>query len=227
MLMVDPGLSSKFPGLSAHIVRVRSVSVEPKHPELERFKHEIVEQTRRRWNLDQLREHPHFRAYRDFFWRIGVDPTKTRPAAEALIRRVLRGSPLPTINTIVDAYNLASIETTIPIAAFDEDDLAEGELLMREAERGEVFLGIGMDRPLTLQGGEAVVEDGEKLIAIYPYRDADACKIMLDTENMLLLVCGVPNIGQSILTEAGHVAVDYVKRFCGGFQVLGCTLDRS
>ena len=216
-LRVDPGLSARFPGLAARVVRVRGVEVRRSHPELECFKAEVVERVRSRWTLDELREHPLFRAYRDFFWRIGVDPTKTRPAAEALIRRVLRGRPLPRINTLVDAYNLASIETAVALAAFDEDGLA-GEPLMREAEAGEEFLGIGMERPVVLRGGEAVVTDGEKLIAIYPYRDAEACKITEGTENVLMLVCGVPQIDDDALARAGRVAVEYVTRFCGGAE---------
>ncbi len=216
-LYVDPGLQSKFPGLKAQIFRVEGVEVKREYAGLEEFKAEVMERTKEKWDLDQLREHPVFRAYRDFFWRVGVDPTKTRPAAEALIRRVLRGRPLPRINTLVDAYNLASIDTAIPLAAFDVGGLV-GELTMREATKGERFLGIGMDKPVVLEGGEAVVEDGEKLIAIYPYRDADACKITLKTKDTLMLVCGVPNIGDEVLERAGRVTVDYITRFCGGSE---------
>lgn len=217
LLRVDTGLSARFPGLTAQIVRITHVEVRREHPDLGRFKVEVIERVRARWTLDQLREHPLFRAYRDFFWRVGVDPTKTRPAAEALIRRVLRGRPLPRINTLVDAYNLASLETAVALAAFDEDGLV-GELLMREAEAGEEFLGIGMERPVVLRGREPVVADGEKLIAIYPYRDAEACKITGGTENALILVCGVPNIEDETLRHAGRVAVEYVTRFCGGSE---------
>ncbi len=216
-LDVEADLAAKFPGLRALIIRVTDVDVRPELRELEQFKEEVAGWTKERWNLDQLREHPVFRAYRDFFWRVGIDPTKTRPAAEALIRRVLRGRPLPKINTLVDAYNLASIESTIPLAAFDEDDLT-GDLLMRQADTGEEFLGIGMDKPTTLKGGEAVVQDGEKLVAIYPHRDADACKITLDTKNTLMLICGVPNIDEGLLKNAGCVAVGYIIRFCGGSE---------
>ncbi|MCW4036177.1 MAG: phenylalanine--tRNA ligase beta subunit-related protein [Candidatus Bathyarchaeota archaeon] len=216
-LDVEADLAAKFPGLRALIIRVKDVDVRPELRELEQFKEEVAGRTKERWNLDQLREHPAFRAYRDFFWRVGIDPTKTRPAAEALIRRVLRGRPLPKINTLVDAYNLASIESTIPLAAFDEDDLA-GDLLMRQADAGEEFLGIGMDKPTTLKGGEVVVQDGEKLVAIYPHRDADACKITLDTKNTLMLICGVPNIEEGLLKIAGRVAVGYIIRFCGGSE---------
>jgi DNA/RNA-binding domain of Phe-tRNA-synthetase-like protein len=199
-------------------MKLRGAKVSLEDPELEVFKGEVIERIRSRWALEQLREHPVFRAYRDFFWRVGVDPTKTRPASEALIRRVLRGRSLPRINTFVDAYNLASMEAAVPLAAFDMAWLS-GDLLMREATMGEEFLGIGMEKPVILEGGEVVVEDGEKLVAIYPYRDAEVAKITVDTEDILMLVCGVPNVGSDILKQAERISAEYVTRFCGGSLV--------
>jgi DNA/RNA-binding domain of Phe-tRNA-synthetase-like protein len=132
-IRLSPTLQGRFPGLAAQIVRFTGVTVARESPELERYKKEVAERIRERWNVEELRDHPTFRAYRDFFWRMDIDPTKTRPAAEALIRRVLRGNPIPKINTWVDAYNLVSMESAIPVASFDTD-LLEGPLLMREAE---------------------------------------------------------------------------------------------
>ncbi len=215
LLEVEKALETKFPSLSALVMRLRGAEVRLEDPELEAFKEEVIERIKGRWALEQLREHPVFRAYRDFFWRVGVDPTKTRPASEALIRRVLRGRSLPRINTFVDAYNLASMEAAVPLAAFDMAWLS-GDLLMREAIMGEEFLGIGMTKPVVLEGGEVVVEDGEKLVAIYPYRDAEVAKITVDTEDILMLVCGVPNVGTDILNHAERISKEYVTRFCGG-----------
>lgn len=218
LLEVDKDLETKFPSLSALVMRLQGAKVRLEDPELEAFKEEVIERIKGRWALEQLREHPVFRAYRDFFWRVGVDPTKTRPASEALIRRVLRGRSLPRINTFVDAYNLASMEAAVPLAAFDMAWLS-GDLLMREAATGEEFLGIGMEKPVILEGGEVVVEDGEKLVAIYPYRDAEVAKITVDTEDVLMLVCGVPNVGSDILNQAERISKEYVTRFCGGSLV--------
>lgn len=218
LLEVEKSLETKFPSLSALVMRLEEAEVRLEDPELEAFKGEVIERIRSRWVLEQLREHPVFRAYRDFFWRVGVDPTKTRPASEALIRRVLRGRSLPRINTFVDAYNLASMESAVPLAAFDMAWLS-GELLMREAIMGEEFLGIGMEKPVILEGGEVVVEDGEKLIAIYPHRDAEVAKITVDTEDILMLVCGVPNVSSNILNQAERISTEYVTRFCGGSLV--------
>lgn len=191
-------------------VRVGSSSAD-----LQRFKEEVLREVKQKYSLESLKDIVAFRAYRDFFWRVGIDPTKIRPAAEALVRRILAGKPIPTINNVVDAYNLASIKTEIALAAFNRDEL-KGSLLMRTAERRERFLGIGMNEPMELNGGEIVISDDEKLVAVYPYRDAERSKVSEVTRNLLILVCGVPGIDERVLAEAGEVALDLVTRFCGG-----------
>lgn len=214
-MRISEEVSNDFPGLQVLTSLVRNVVVKRSDPELEEFKEDIVREIRERYDIETLRERPIIRAYRDFFWRLGVDPTKTRPAVEALIRRLLHGRPLPRINTLVDAYNLASIRSEIAIAAFDLDRLG-GKLTMRYAGSGEEFLGIGMKSPMRLNGGEIVISDGKRLVAIYPYRDAEATKVTEETRNVLLLFCGVPGIPTSRLSEAKAAAVGLVTRFCGG-----------
>ena len=214
-LQLSSGLSSKFPELTAQVVNFRGVSIKREIPELESYKSEVYKTTQSRWEIEKLREDPDFRAYRDFFWKLGIDPTKNRPAAEALIRRVLNDKPIPTINTWVDAYNMVSIQTAVPIASFDAD-LLEGDLLMREAEEGEEFLGIAMKKLVVLKGGEAVIQDDARLVAIYPYRDADYSKVTPNTKNVLMLMCGAPKITLGQLRESADLAKSVLTRFCGG-----------
>lgn len=207
-------IRSQFPDLRVLTVRLAGVRVERKKKELEEFKEEIISDVRSEYELEELKDVNIFRVYRDFFWRVGIDPTKVRPAAEALTRRILQGKSLPTINTFVDAYNLASLRSGVPLAAFDFRTL-EGDLKMRFAEKAEEFFGIGMTEPAVLDGEEIVISDSEKLIAIYPYRDSKETKISLDTDDVLLMVCGVPGVkGQ--LENAKETVIDYVTRFCDG-----------
>ncbi|KXB00435.1 tRNA synthetase subunit beta [candidate division MSBL1 archaeon SCGC-AAA261C02] len=208
-------LKKKFPDLQVLTTCIRGVKVEKKSRELEEFKKNVIGKVREEYNLDELKNTPIFRKYRDFFWEIGIDPTKTRPAAEALTRRILQGESLPTINTLVDAYNLASLDSGIPLAAFDAEVL-EGGLVMRFAREGEEFHGIGMSEPIHLDGGEIVTSDSEKLIAIYPYRDSDETKITLKTNNVILMTCGAPGVKESTLKDAERTVINYVTRFCGG-----------
>jgi len=215
VLKISADLGERFPGLRVLVVHVNGVGVEREKVELQQFKEKVIEEIKRTYDLATVKDVPVFRAYRDFFWRIGTDPTKNRPAAEALIRRVLAGKPLPTINTFVDAYNLASIKSCIAMGAFDMGKLS-GDLVLRFAQKGGKFLGIGMGKPTELKGNELVVSDAEKLIAIYPYRDADETKVTLATKNVLLLICGAPGIEEKILEDTAQTAIEHVTRFCGG-----------
>lgn len=160
-----------------------------------------------------LKDEPVLRAYRDFYWRVGVDPTKIRPASEALLRRVLQGKDLPRINTLVDSYNLASMKTHIAIAAFDAAR-TKGDFRMRLARKGESFLGIGMRAPVDLKGVEVVCEDDDGLVAIYPYRDAHRTRVTTATSDTVFMTCGVPGIDTADLVAAAGTTIEFVKRFC-------------
>jgi len=122
-IRIELRLQKSFPELKVLTCQVRGVRVEKRNVELERFKEEVMKEVREQYDLESLRSLSAFRAYRDFFWNVGIDPTKNRPAAEALIRRILGGKVIPNINTLVDAYNLVSVKTEIALAAFDADKL--------------------------------------------------------------------------------------------------------
>lgn len=212
-LTVDSTLKDRFPGLGAHLAEVRGLHIHERDARLDVFADALVKELRGKLDLTTLKDEANLRAYRDFYWRVGIDPTKIRPASEALLRRVLQGKALPRINTLVDSYNLASMKTRVAIAAFDLARL-HGDLRMRLAYEGEHFLGIGMDKPASLKGIEVVVEDDESLIAIYPHRDADETKVTTTTKDTLFMTCGVPGISAETLRVAAETTRGLVERFC-------------
>jgi len=214
-MQIHKEILAAFPGLSVAGGDVGPLSIQEKSPTLEVLKGEVIRSVRERYTLEQVKDEPLFRAYRDFFWKVGVDPTKTRPASEALVRRVLAGKVLPTINTAVDAYNLASIRTGIPIAAFDADTL-DGDLSMRFAEEGEVFLGIGMAAPVTLHKSQVILADEGAIVAVYPYRDSDTTKITSTTKAVQIVACGVPGVEREKVHSAYELAAAYLQEYASG-----------
>jgi len=211
--MISPEIKGRFPDLAVRFRQAKGLEIKRESGELEQFKKEVVDEIKNAYNIDTLKDDAKMRLYRDFFWKIGIDPTKIRPASEALIRRILQGKPLPKINTAVDSYNLASIKSGVPLAAFDLAHI-NGELSMRFAKEGEEFAGIGMKEPKVLKGNEIVIEDRTSLVAIYPYRDADKSKITTDTKGILLMSCGVPGVPGETLDEAAELGADYLEKFC-------------
>ncbi len=172
----------------------------------------LVEEARSRYTLESLREHPVVRAYRDFMWRLGIDPTKTRPSSEALVRRLLRRGRFPHINNVVDSGNFASVETLVPIGLYDMDRLTP-PLTLRYARRGERFNPIGGE-PEELEGGEVVLADAEgRILHIYPHRDSRETMIREDTRRVLVVSAGVPGVSKSLVVEAAKLTASYIERY--------------
>lgn len=78
---------------------------------------------------------------RALYKAIGIDPTKTRPSSEALLRRVLRGDPFPAVNALVDALNLSSLVEQLSFGLYDLDRV-EGDVALRLGAAGEGYEGI-------------------------------------------------------------------------------------
>lgn len=83
-------------------------------------------------------------AVRAMYKRVGLDPTKTRPSSEALLRRVRKGDALPRINAMVDVCNWCSLEFQLPYGLYDLAHV-EGDVELRLGREGESYAGIRKD----------------------------------------------------------------------------------
>lgn len=83
-------------------------------------------------------------ATRSMYQALGIDPTKTRPSSEALLRRVRRGDPFPRVNTLVDVINWTSLETQLSFGIYDVAAM-RGEVTLRRGREGEAYAGIRKD----------------------------------------------------------------------------------
>jgi DNA/RNA-binding domain of Phe-tRNA-synthetase-like protein len=81
---------------------------------------------------------------RALYRAFGIDPTRTRPSSEALLRRVRRGEPLPRINTAVDVCNWCSLDVQLPYGLYDADAV-EPPVVLRRGGAGDEYAGIRKD----------------------------------------------------------------------------------
>ncbi len=201
-------------GIFISYLEVEGVSVGPTR---NGYMKDAVEELRSKYTLEKLKEDPVVRAYREFYWRIGIDPTKVRPSSEAMVRRVLKGGSFPRINNVVDAGNVASALTLIPIGLYDLDRV-KGSLVLRLARCCEVFhpIGGGEDR---MRGGEPVLADEEDILFLYPHRDSRKTMIRTETRRVLILGAGVPGVERPRVRKAVNLAADLIIRNAGGHKV--------
>jgi len=81
-------------------------------------------------------------ATRDAYKTLGKEPSRYRPSAEALTRRILQGKGLYQVNNLVDLLNLVSITTGFSIGGYDYSKI-----------KGASEIGVGQaDEPYTAIG---------------------------------------------------------------------------
>jgi len=210
----SPDVVSRFPELAVCVGIISGIHNEKSNNQLDGLKKRIYEEVKTKYDVGTLKDDPTVRAYRDFYWKLNIDPTKTRPSGEALLRRVLNGNELPNISSAVDAYNLASMQTIVPISGFDRD-LLNPPFHIRFA-KNEAFTGIGMNKPILLNEKMLVLTDEKRVLCIYPYRDCDQTKITLDTHSGVIVGYGAPLITCEGLKEAVEKTLGYVRSVSGG-----------
>lgn len=152
---------------------------------------------------------------RDLYKAVGLDPTKTRPSNEALLRRVLKGEALYRVNTLVDALNLASLRQQLPFGLYDADRLRP-PVVLRRGRDGEGYEGIRKARVNV--DGRPVLVDQEGPFG-NPTSDSARAMITLDTRRALVVAyapagCATPRL-QRVIEETESLLV----RHCGGQAV--------
>ncbi len=85
---------------------------------------------------------PPIQATRAAYKRLGKDPSRYRPASEALWRRIARGEDVPRIAPLVDLNTLLSLTTGMAAGVYDRDRL-HPPLVLRAGAAGETYPAIG------------------------------------------------------------------------------------
>lgn len=164
--------------------------------------------------LEEINKWLPIQATRQAYKRLGKDPNRYRPSAEALRRRILRDLPLYKVDTLVDLINLVSIRSGYSIGGFDADKIEGDRLVLGVGKEGEVYHGIGRGE-LNI-AGLPVYRDRVGGIGT-PTSDEERTKISLDTENLLMILNGYS--GKMGLVEAGAYAANLLSRYVSATNI--------
>ncbi len=160
---------------------------------------------------DSIKQQPAIAATREAYRRLGKDPSRYRPSAEALRRRLLRGLELYRIDTLVDLINLVSLRTGYSIGGFDADKIEGTELCLGVGQAGEPFEGIG--RGVLNIEGLPVWRDARGGIGT-PTSDHERTKMDVGTRHILAIINGYDGDEQR-LREAAEMTQELLRKYAG------------
>lgn len=151
---------------------------------------------------ESLKEMTSIAATRRVYKACGKDPSRYRPASEALIRRALQGKELYQRDTLVDLVNLASIAFGYSIGGFDADRFVGDTLTLGIGREGEPYEGIG--RGMINIHGLPVYRDAEGGVGT-PTSDHERTKMTLDTRHLVVLINGYDGNEQRVRENAEYI----------------------
>ena len=94
-----------------------------------------------KYDMTEIVNIPKLKETRDGYKKLGKDPSHTRPACEALLRRTVKGAGLYRLGDIIDLGNILSLLTMRSVCVVDADKLV-GDINIRIGKDNEPYEGI-------------------------------------------------------------------------------------
>lgn len=157
---------------------------------------------REQLTTESLKQMPSIEATRRVYRACGKDPSRYRPASEALIRRMLQGKELYQRDTLVDLINLASIAFGYSIGGFDADRFVGDTLTLGVGRHDEPYEGIG--RGMINIEGLPVYRDAAGGVGT-PTSDHERTKIQMSTTRLVVLINGYDGCEERVCANAEYI----------------------
>ncbi len=155
-------------------------------------------------------------ATRAMYKRVGIDPTKTRPSSEALLRRIRKGDQLPRVNTLVDICNWCSVEVQIPYGLYDRDRIDGDTIELRLGVDGDQYPGIRKD--VVHLGGRPALFDAHGPFG-NPTSDSARTMVTPETRRALFVIYAPASTPGARIDEALELTSARTALFAGGHEV--------
>jgi DNA/RNA-binding domain of Phe-tRNA-synthetase-like protein len=214
---------ARFPEYRRGVVVARDVCNGDSPDEIVLLLRQEEARARERLKVGTLIAEPRLDSWREAFRQLGYKPGDFRPSIEALLRRVLRGQELPSINALVDIGNIVSLRHLLPVGGHAIDVLTQ-DIALRPSEGNEEFIPFGSEEIEHPVPGEFIFSEGNKVLTRrWIWRQANHSLTRPETTAIEFNIDGLPPVGEADVAAAATDVMDLVARFCRGtirFQVL-------
>ncbi len=165
---------------------------------------------------EDLKSQPIIKGYRQVLENAGINPNKFVNSMEAMMKRVLKGGQLPTINSLVDLCNAISIENQVSLGGHDLADIKD-DLSVGFTKGNEKFLPFGADEYEPVEAGELVFTSGDVVqTRKWVWRQSELGKMTLDTHDVFFQLTGFDdNVGSPLINALDALEEILDKKFKG------------
>ncbi len=140
-ITISPELHALCPNLTLGCIESQ-VQILTEYPALSNTITTATQKIETTLQVADIKKIPNIANSRTAYKKLGQDPSRYRLSAEALLRRVVKGKGIYTINNVVDLLNLVSIQSGYSIGGYDADKI-EGAVTFGIGGENEPYEAIG------------------------------------------------------------------------------------
>jgi DNA/RNA-binding domain of Phe-tRNA-synthetase-like protein len=201
---VEPELAEEFHELGVRYTRLECKPRRTPAPIKERLRDLSNRYTGSK--VIHMRQDPVPWAYRVFSRQVGIDPDTDRTPVEHIALERLRHGGFRSANIVDDALTIATVETGVPVIAFDGDRV--GRAIGLRLAREEEHLADG-GRPLSVR--QIVVADEDRSLAVLFGEVAEQCGVTPESDRMVLAALRVKGVPEISVEEALWTAAETLE----------------
>ena len=188
---------------------IENVKVKKKHEGLDKKARETIKTT----DLDAVEKGDVIKGYLELYDALGVK--RDKHAVKNLVEIAKESGKLPTINTVVDSYNLVSIKRGLIVGAHDLDNVS-GNVRIKITDGNELYIPLGKEEPLEIPKGEYAFVDDKVVLCRMDVKQGEHTKVTNFTKNVFLYVQGNKYTSQKELDSALEEICSNITKYCGG-----------
>ncbi len=225
-LKINPQIFEKFPNLILGVLVLRNLDNTGHDPKIEKLLRSAESEVRAIPNIEPVNSYSKIESWREAHRVFGSSPKKAAPSVQSIVRRVVKGGQLPTINKLVDLYNYISVKYVLP-AGGEDLDKCEGDIELTFADGTENFIELGSTEERLPESGEIIYKDSVGAICRkWNWREAERTKLTDGTKNALLVLEALPPLSREELKKALKELQELVAAHCGG-EITPYFLDKE
>jgi len=213
---INKEIFGKYPELVVGVVVAHGISNEGESKEVLDLTIEKEKEIKENFETETLSQNPKIACWRAAFSAFGAKPKEYKCSVENLCRMILKDIELRHINKIVDIYNYISIKHMVPVGG-DDIDKIDGDIVLTLADGTETFQQLNSEEIKNPKPEEVVYcDEKEVLCRRWNWRECDKSKMTETTKNVMLVVEGLPPVGQQEVEGIIDELAELVEKYCGG-----------
>lgn len=213
---IEPSVIEKYPHLKVGVLIVKGIKNQGSRDTITKLVETTSDRVKKSYAGKEITKEPKILDWREAYKSFGYKPSSFRCSAEALLRRVIGDKGLPSINPVVNLYNMISVKYSLPAGA-DDLDKVSGAVRLAMAKGDEPFITLGSREEDRAKEGEIIYRDDQEVLCkAWNWRESDTSKITEESQNISLVIEGLEHTSPGEVTKALNELKTLIQEYCGG-----------